>query len=53
MEPDEAQRVLADKGIMFNVRGEIPRDASRKDLEVEMVLTIDDIVWTAPWIHAA
>jgi len=47
MEPDEAQRVLAEKGITFNVRGEIPRDPSRKDLEVEMALTIDDIVWRA------
>jgi len=57
------RRVLAEKGITFNIRGEIPPDTSRKDLGVEMTLTIDDIVcravakiafnYMAYWQHAA
>lgn len=32
MEPDEAQRVLAEKGITLNIQGEVPQDESRTDI---------------------
>lgn len=47
MEPEAAKRALAEKGIDFNIGGELPPDASRKDIGVEMSLTIDDIVLRA------
>jgi hypothetical protein len=47
VDPEVSKHALAEKGITFNVGGEIPPDASRKDILVEMALTIDDIVGRA------
>jgi hypothetical protein len=47
MDPDEAKRVLAEKGIAFNIKGVASPDVPREDIGVEMSLTIDDIVWRA------
>jgi hypothetical protein len=38
---------MAQKGITFNKKGEVPPDVPRKDIGVGMTLTIDDIVLRA------